>query len=173
MIRPLHRDEVRLLGTIDRSERIEGVYRQYGSHLELHDDTSDVAGWDSEELGVFIARLEALFDAGGAVFGAWHGPKLTAVASLDARGVGGDARTMKLDMLYVDAAYRRRGIGRELTEIVANRAREKGANALYISATPSRGTVDAYLRIGARVLDSPDPELLEREPRDVHLILLL
>jgi GNAT superfamily N-acetyltransferase len=80
---------------------------------------------------------------------------------------------MKLDMLYVDAAYRRRGIGRRLTEIVADFAREQGARALYVSATPSRGTVDAYLKLGARALESPDPELLEREPGDIHLILPL
>lgn len=60
-----------------------------------------------------------------------------------------------------------------LTELAASRARSLGAAALYISATPTRGTVDAYLRMGAQLLRAPDPELFAREPEDIHLCLSL
>ena len=56
---------------------------------------------------------------------------------------------------------------------MANEARERGATSLYISATPTRGTVDAYLSMGAKLLVSPDPEILAREPDDIHLVLKL
>ena len=80
---------------------------------------------------------------------------------------------MKLDMLYVSAGYRGRGIGRMLTEKAANLARSLGATTLYISATPTRATVDAYLRMGAQVLRVPDPASFALEPEDIHLSLPL
>jgi hypothetical protein len=55
--------------------------------------------------------------------------------------------------------------------LLAERARALGASGLYISATPTRNTVDAYRRMGASVLARPDPDLLAREPDDVHLLL--
>ena len=58
-----------------------------------------------------------------------------------------------------------------LTKMLADQARSLGATALYISATPTRGPVDAYLRMGARVMAVPDPQLLAAEPEDIHLRL--
>ena len=43
----------------------------------------------------------------------------------------------------------------------------------YVSATPSSATVDAYLRLGAELLERPDPELFAEEPEDIHLCLRL
>jgi GNAT superfamily N-acetyltransferase len=93
------------------------------------------------------------------------------LGSLDTSGVGGDRAVMKLDHLYVSAGYRGRGIGHVLTRRVRDLARSLGASRLYISATPTRATVDAYLRMGAEMLDSPDPELFALEPEDIHLAL--
>ena len=98
---------------------------------------------------------------------------LVGVAALDVRPVGGDARTMDLDLMHVSRAHRGRGVARRLIAMLAERAVALGATALYISATPTRNTVDAYLRIGARLADPPDPALLAREPDDIHLLLPL
>ncbi|MDN7425526.1 hypothetical protein QZM72_04135 [Burkholderia sp. AU45388] len=48
-------------------------------------------------------------------------------------------------------------------------ARAMGAARLYVSATPSRRTIDFYLRLGFTVNPSPDPELYALEPEDIHL----
>lgn len=48
-------------------------------------------------------------------------------------------------------------------------ARAMGAERLYVSATPSRRTIDFYLRLGFTVSPSPDPELYALEPEDIHL----
>jgi predicted N-acetyltransferase YhbS len=170
--RDLQVDEAPLLGSIDRSECIDGVYRATSGILELNETRQQILSWAGAELAAYVARLQALIDSGGRVFAAWDERILVGIGSLDAAGVGGDCAVMKLDMLYVSAEYRG-GIGRMLTEMVANRARSLGATALYISATPTRGTVDAYLRMGADVLRAPDPELLAREPEDIHLALSL
>jgi GNAT superfamily N-acetyltransferase len=76
-------------------------------------------------------------------------------------------------MLNVDAAHRRLGIGTRLVATLGARARSHGGAALYVSATPTRRTVDFYRGLGAQLLACPDPVLLEKEPADVHLILWL
>ena len=165
--------EAQLLASIDRAERIDAIYRIANGILELEETEQSVQPWGAGELASYVARLEAVFESAGSVFGAWDDGRLVGVGSLDPSSVGGHAAVMKLDMLYVDAGYRGRGIGRRLTDTLANEARARGATSLYISATPTRGTVDAYLSMGAKVLGSPDPEMLAREPEDIHLALKL
>lgn len=170
--RGLLEPEAGLLATIDRAETIERVYRTNGSKLELRDAPLNVAGWDEVEVAAFIARLaEAI--AFGATVGAWDGDRLVGVGSLAPVAVGGSPTTLKLDLLYVSAGYRKQGIGKAITRRLAAAARAKGATHLYISATPTQGTVDAYLRMGAEVLGTPDPDLFELEPEDIHLQLKL
>lgn len=169
--RRLGRDEARLLGVIDRAEQIDGMYRVLGGLLQLHPARLEVPGWAPEELAAYVWRIEALHDAGGVVLGAWDGSQLVGLGSLEVGGVGGDRTVLKLDMLYVGASHRNRGIGRELTKLLSVEARARGAKVLYVSATPHRNTVEAYLRMGARVLATPDPKLFELEPEDVHLTI--
>ncbi len=167
--------EAKLLGTIDRSERIHTSYRLENGVLSLEKTPIDVAGWDPAELAEYIVRSEALIRAGGTVFAAWDGSERipVGIGSLDVCGVGGDETLMKLDVLYVSAGYRGLGIGRKLVEMIGDLARSLGATALYISATATRGTVDSYLRMGARLRTPPDPALLALEPEDIHLTLPL
>ena len=51
-----------------------------------------------------------------------------------------------------------------------DKARERGALQIYISATPSENTVKFYLKLGAVVTDGPDPELFDLEPEDIHFV---
>ena len=61
------------------------------------------------------------------------------------------------------------GLGTQLYQAAHRVAAEFGATGLYVSATPSENTVDFYRRRGCRVTPDPDPELLAREPGDIHL----
>jgi GNAT superfamily N-acetyltransferase len=171
--RDLERHEAALLSTIDRSEQIESVYESTGTALQLRAAAYAIDAWEPRELSALTARLEAAIAGEGAAFGAWHAERLVGVGSLHRGPVGGDPQTMKLDILYVSRGYRQQGIGKTLTQFIVTAARERGATALYISATPTRATVDSYLRLGAKVLAVPDPELLALEPQDIHLLLKL
>lgn len=173
LYRELEPHEAELLRAIDRSERIEGIYRNVDGALRLEERRETVSAWEPAELTALVARLQALMASGGKAFSAWDGSRIVGIGSLETSGVGGDRSVLKLDILHVSAGHRGRGIGRRLTELAAERARSLGARSLYISATPTRGTVDAYLRMGAAVLASPDPALLAREPEDIHLGLSL
>lgn len=167
--RKLEQHEAELLGAIDRTEHIDAIYRTVDGTLQLEPARQTVASWEDHELSAYVSRLHGTLASGGYVHGAWHEHQLVGIASLDVAAVGGDRTCMKLDLLYVSSPYRRMGIARTLVAWVVARARSLGARRLYISATPTRATVDAYLRIGAHVLAVPDAEMLAREPDDIHL----
>ena len=67
--------------------------------------------------------------------------------------------------MHVSRPHRGRGVARRLIAMLAEQATALGATALYISATPTRNTVDAYVRIGARLADPPDPVRLAPRTR--------
>ncbi len=113
-------------------------------------------------LGVFSINAEPAFD----------GSVLVGVSGLEVDRFHGPAQDMlNMGPMWVTAAYRRRGIGRELLEMGRRKARDLNlrARALYVSATPARGTVDFYLRAGCRLLAVPDSDLFKEEPDDIHM----
>ncbi len=60
-----------------------------------------------------------------------------------------DARSMKLDKLYVHQLYRGRGYGAALVEHAAKAAMREGMDALYLQVNKyNHGSVAAYLRMG-------------------------
>jgi hypothetical protein len=61
----------------------------------------------------------------------------------------------------------------QLFEAAVSLAREAGANALYVSATPTENTVDFYLGRGCVLALEPDASLLAAEPHDIHLLYFL
>ena len=66
------------------------------------------------------------------------------------RGI--DARTMKLDKLYVHQVVRGRGYGAALIDHVAKAARRQGMDNLTLQVNKSNhGSVAAYLRVGFQV----------------------
>ena len=74
------------------------------------------------------------------------------------------ADQLQLAYLYVTRAYRARGVGTQLFEAAVSCARAAGANAVYVSATPTENTVDFYLKRGCVLAAEPDPRLLAAEP---------
>jgi len=127
LFRTLRRDEASRLGSIDRAEHVDAVYRMRHGELVLEEQVEEISGWAPDELTAYVARLEELLDADGLALGAWEADGLIGLASLDLRPVGGDPTRMKLDMLYVSAGRRGHGIGRRLVEQLATQARSLGA----------------------------------------------
>lgn len=169
--RPLSPAEAGRVLEIDRAEEIDGVYALVDGALVVRPDRISVPGWHPATAPGYPRRIREVLAAGGAAFGAFDGGAMVGIGTLDVTPVGGDPTVMALDLLHVGAGYRGLGIGKRLAALVIGRARELGAKALYISATPTRNTVDAYRRMGAAVLAIPDPEKLALEPEDIHLLL--
>jgi predicted N-acetyltransferase YhbS len=75
----------------------------------------------------------------------------------------------QLAFLHVSEALRARGIGSRLSEELEQIAHGAGDSAMVVSATPSENTVRFYMSRGYELMAQPLPELLEREPEDVHM----
>jgi GNAT superfamily N-acetyltransferase len=113
------------------------------------------------------------FDCGGTFLGVFDANALIGMGVLESERVGRARDQMQLAYLYVSRAYRGRGVGTKLFEAVLPFAREAGASALYVSATPTENTVDFYLNRGCILAPELDPRLLAAEPDDIHLLYLL
>ncbi len=167
--RPLTRDEVPRIWTIDRSEVINSLYYLDNGALLLTAKHFDARGWPPGDVETYTLRLHACFERGGWFYGLFDGDRLVGVAVLESRFIGQPADQLQLDFLHVSNGYRDQGLGRRLFELAAGEARRRGAHRLYISATPSQHTIDFYLGLGCFVAPQPDPDLLALEPEDIHL----
>jgi len=116
-----------------------------------------------------VERQRRLCSCGGVLLGAFEDGRIAGIASVERELRGAARDRAKMDILYVSASFRGRGVARELVERSKVIALGMGAAFLYVSATPSRHTVDFYLCCGARLAAEPDPDSLAMEPEDIHL----
>lgn len=170
-LRILEPAELARVAEIDRAERIDALYVQHGTRLELQRGDFSSPPWDTQgdgEHSVAAQRreLEHLAKAGAVAFGAFEGEQLVGigVVRLDVR-----PRVAQLAYLHVSNGYRGLGIGGRLSDELERIAREAGATSIVVSATPSLNTVRFYQGRGFQPMADPLPELYELEPEDVHM----
>jgi ribosomal protein S18 acetylase RimI-like enzyme len=167
--RIVSREEINQLHELDRTETIDRVYHVREGKLCLKEEHWDVGEWSVEEKQRRIAGLQAGYDAGDTLFGAFDGPTLVGLSVLDDCTLSQVPDRYNLAGLWVSAPYRGRGVGRRLVELVMDRARAMGAKTLYVSATSTENTVRFYRSIGFRLADPIDQELFREEPSDIHM----
>jgi len=165
--------ELYKIARIDRGEEISEVYIFQGGKLLLQPQYETVQGFDQAELDMIIVCQNKILAEGGHIFGAFIEDQLIGVASVEKRKRGKHADFCKMDILYVHRSFRRKGIAKTLLEECKNTALSFGAKNLYISATPTKATVDFYMQNGAVLVQEFDSELYEMEPLDIHLQLPL
>ena len=165
--------ELGRIAEIDRSEEIEQQYRSRSGVLHLVDVSIHAPRWgEPGEAPVerYVASWRRQLERGGVLLGAFDGDRLLGVALYDRSSVDEPAR---LAELYVTREHRGEGIGRALIEEIGRLARADGAKRLYVSATPTRATVDFYLKRGFEPLANPNERLLALEPEDIHMAMAL
>jgi GNAT superfamily N-acetyltransferase len=172
-MRPLTRDEVELLWTIDRSEVHHHTYELREGELVRVPNYFEVPGWRPDAAANETPLLLDSFDRGGTFVGVFDAEALIGISVLESARVGRGRDQMQLSYLYVSRTYRGRGVGMQLFEAAVSLAREAGAKALYVSSAPTENTVDFYLNRGCVLAPEPDQALLAAEPDDIHLIYLL
>jgi len=169
--RLLEQNELIRVKEIDRAENIFEYYEYKNGELIIKSITDLVDSFDDEELQEMIQRQQLLIADGGQVIAALAGDRLIGVASVERKPRGKQRNYCKMDILYVSNSYRGNKIGHQLVRKCTAAAAEFGAEKLYISATPTRATVDFYLKEGARLVEEIDEELFAMEPLDIHLEL--
>jgi predicted N-acetyltransferase YhbS len=166
--RPLRRDEIELIWTIDRREFIAGSYRVQAGELVLMPVEIDVPGWPADTL-LMTPLLYECHDRGGQFFAAFEGDQMAGLAVLDTVWRGERHDLLQLEFMHVGRDHRGNGLGTRLFEQARAAARSCGAVGMYISATPSENTVHFYQGRGAMLISTPDLELFAKEPEDIHL----
>ncbi|WP_343532333.1 GNAT family N-acetyltransferase [Pedobacter sp.] len=169
--RLLKKSELIRIREIDRAEKIFECYEYKNGELIIKSVYDLVDTFNDEELQEMIRRQQLLIADGGKVIAAFADNRLVGVASVDRKRRGKQQHYCKMDILYVSNGYRGNKIGRKLVRKCAAAATAFGAEKLYISATPTKATVDFYLKEGARLVEEVDEELFELEPLDIHLEL--
>lgn len=168
-IRAMADPDLARIGEIDRSERITQQYRQHGPMLELIEVDVDAPCWGAPGEATVEHRIDQwtrLVRAGGVPLGAFEGDQLIGFAVYTRASPETPAC---LAVLHVTKPWRRHGVGRALTNEIARLARAEGVQRLYVSATPTRGTVDFYMSQGFMPLATPDERLVALEPDDIHM----
>jgi GNAT superfamily N-acetyltransferase len=165
--------DIERIREIDRSEDIHEVYEFKFGGLVLNSKTEIVKGFEPEEINEIVQRQIKLIKEGGQVIGAFNQDKVIGVASVEQKLRGAALAYCKMDILYVTKAYRGKGLARQLLEECKQLGKSFGARKLYISATPTRNTVDFYLNNGGRLVDELDEELCSLEPNDIHLEIVV
>jgi predicted N-acetyltransferase YhbS len=171
--RVLSREEIAQLHELDRTETIDRVYHVCEGKLCLKEEHWDVGEWSTPEKQRRIAELQAGYDAGDILFGAFDGLTLAGLSVLDNSTLSQVPGRYNLAGLWVSQPYRGQGVGRRLVELVMDRARALGAETLYVSGTPSENTVRFYMSLGFRLADPVDRALFEVEPDDIHMEMAL
>lgn len=168
--RLLEKVDIDRVGEIDRTEIINYIYYYKEGKLVLVEEFCKVNKWSNEQKLIHISALKSIYDNGGFIYGAFYGPKITGVISLDSEFIGKNKDHLNLAGFWVSNQYRNRGIGKKLLELVVEKAMEIGAAMLYVSATPSQNTVNFYLKRGFKLADEIIEKLYELEPEDIHLV---
>jgi GNAT superfamily N-acetyltransferase len=170
-IRDLGREELWRIGEIDRTERIEVLIEQHGTELVARRGSWTAPAWDPDGHGEHSVRaqLQALAcyaDAGGIALGAFSNGRLVGIGVVLSHIRPAIAQ---LAYLHVSQDFRSVGIGSRLVADLELIARCAGDTEIIVTATPSENTVRFYLGRGYAPVAQPLPELLEREPEDIHL----
>ncbi|UCC92646.1 MAG: GNAT family N-acetyltransferase [Thermoplasmata archaeon] len=171
--RELAPNELERVEEIDRTELITHIYYMRDGELVLEEERYDMKDWPPGRLPEIKEHLHSCLAEGGSAWGAFDGERLVGIGALDGRWYGGRGRTLDMYFLHVSDGYRHRGIGRKMVELAKGRAREMGAERLFVSGLPSLNTIRFYMSVGFDIAEDVDPRLYAREPEDIHMDLEL
>jgi N-acetylglutamate synthase-like GNAT family acetyltransferase len=168
-IRRMGPDEVERLSELDVSEEGDIVYKWVHGEVVAVREKWTRRRWSDDECSRRIARIgKRITEEGASMVGALDDELLVGVAVFNPRLSPGMS---ELAGLWVSCTHRRRGVATRLVAELERRARETGSAALYVSATPSRSAVGFYRSRGFRPTLDANPELYERQPEDIHMVL--
>ena len=162
--------EVESIWSIDRAEAIERSYELLEGKLQLKDTYHKTAGWSEGEPEKYNPEFEQCYDRGGWFYGLFEAEKIIGAAILSDHFVGKGLDQLQLKFLHISQSYRQQGLGKRLVTIAKEEAKHRGAEYLYVSATPTQRTIDFYLSCGFDLVKEPEPSLLTLEPTDIHMI---
>lgn len=166
-------DGLRRFTEIDRSEEVRVLYSVVGKQLVAEPANESVPDFYAEgehhSVPELVRTWQPVVDSDGVLLGAFDQGRLVGIALL---GTEVSPGVHQLALLFVSRPYRRSGVGNVLMDEIERLARSRHAHAIYVSAVPSESAVGFYMSRGFLPTD-PLPELLAKEPDDIHMLLPL
>ena len=128
-----------------------------------------IFSWPCCILEKYLPKWGAAARSGCPFLGAVLGNEIVGLALVNPRHRGTVAQLMSL---YVDKAGRRRGVATLLCRAAFDLACAESAESIYVSSSPTRGSVGFYWSMGFRPAEKSelDPDLFTLEPNDIHMI---
>jgi len=156
----------------ERYQEVKRCWRKVRGVWTLQ-DIAFVEQWGAPELELLAAHVAETLRNGGTLWGAFDGARIAGFAALEREPLGPQGRYRQLSMLHVSRESRGRGLGRALLSLAAERARQLGADTLYISAHSSEESQAFYKAMGCMEAAWVCDRLAALEPCDCQLELML
>jgi len=169
LYRVLNIEELERVRDIDRSDYSNRTYSVKEGTLVLEEKPFLHPGFNSRTLKKIVNELSSGYRNGDIFSGAFDGTTLIGISGIENKFRGRDNDMLNFGPMWVSKAYRKLGIGKHLFEMMKDKAKDMGAKLLYVSATPSKNTIEFYLSICCRLTSEIDEELFKKEPFDIHM----
>lgn len=155
--RELSLEDLWMIGQVDRSETVTAEYSAVpsadGLGLTLtrvdHDTPIKIGPWSREGIDRRIAEWTPRITPDGLVLGAFQGERLVGFTCVGPKLSDGSA---ELVALFIDAAWRRSGVGSVLMARSESWALQNGISALFADSNSTASAVGFYLKHGFSVI---------------------
>lgn len=159
---------IELFRSFNRHQDVKKCWRKENGEWILK-DIAFIEQWGLDEYRFLVECLHNTIKTGGAVFGAFKNNSLLGFASVESQFFGSKKEYLQLSSLHTSYENRGMGIGKNLFSIVCKKAKEMGAQKLYISAHSSQETQAFYKAQGCIEATEYNEKLVEAEPCDCQL----
>jgi len=107
-----------------------------------------IINWDNEYKKRRVKNIIKFINEKGFAIGGFENKQLIGFACLLNEKFGTKKQYIELKYLYISYEYRNKGIGKKLLDLCIEKAKEFGANKVYISAGTSIETQKFYIKYG-------------------------
>ncbi|SKC81944.1 GNAT family N-acetyltransferase [Maledivibacter halophilus] len=125
--------------------------------------------WGSDEYEILVKCLQNTIKTGGTVFGAFYNDVLVGFASIENQFFGSQKEYLQLSSIHISYENRDMGIGKKLFSLACKKAKEIGAQKLYISTHSSEESQAFYKAMGCVEAMEYNDKLVAEEPCDCQL----
>jgi ribosomal protein S18 acetylase RimI-like enzyme len=161
-----------LFTCFNRYQEVTKCWRKENGEWELK-NISFTEQWGPEEYESLIKKLHNTIRSGGAVIGAFYDEVLIGFTSVESQLFGLQKQYLELSNLHTSYENRGMGVGRNLFSLACRKAKEMGAQKLYISAHSSQESQAFYKAMGCVEAVEYNARLAAKEPCDCQLEYIL
>ncbi|MCB2291546.1 GNAT family N-acetyltransferase [Clostridium sp. CS001] len=160
--------DVPLFASFNRYQDVKKCWRKENGKWVLK-DIAFTEQWSSDEYEYLVNCLRNTIDTGGVVLGAFNNNILVGFVSVESQLFGLQKEYLQLSSIHTSYESRGMGIGKNLFSLVCKKAKEMGAQKLYISAHSSQESQAFYKTLGCVEAMEYSDRLVVKEPCDCQL----